>query len=307
MEVRQGYKQTEVGVIPQDWSEAPLSSLIEKGSRITYGVVKPGRNDINGVLFVRGGDILAGRINETQLRRIPKAVSEQYKRTRLSGGEILISLVGYPGEAALVPRHLGGANIARQVALVRLNKDLPINPEFVCKFLQSDVGRRQLLREAIGSAQQVINLRDIHKVAVAFPPTELEQSAIAAALSDVAALLDGLDRLIAKKRELRLAAMQQLLTGQTRLPGFHGEWEIKRLGEVGTFLKGSGVRKHETRSGDLPCIRYGEIYTHHSDYVRSFNSWISRAVADTATPLRRGDGAAFCLHWIKILDARTGF
>ena len=63
-------------------------------------------------------------------------------------------------------------------------------------------------------------------------PPDAEQRAIAAALSDVDALLDGLDRLIAKKRDLKQAAMQQLLTGQTRLPGFHGEWEVKRLGDV---------------------------------------------------------------------------
>ncbi len=62
--------------------------------------------------------------------------------------------------------------------------------------------------------------------------TEAEQRAIATALSDVDALLDGLDRLIAKKRDLKQAAMQQLLTGQTRLPGFHGEWEVKQLGDV---------------------------------------------------------------------------
>ena len=60
-----------------------------------------------------------------------------------------------------------------------------------------------------------------------------EQRAIAAALSDVDALLGGLDRLIAKKRDLKQAAMQQLLTGQTRLPGFHGEWEVKQLGDGG--------------------------------------------------------------------------
>src|SRR3989344_1970580 len=189
MEVRPGYKQADAGMIPQDWSEASLTSLIEKGSRITYGVVKPGKNDNDGVLFVRGGDIFAGKIIEAQLRRIPKVISEQYKRTRLIGGEILISLVGYPGEVALVPQSLCGANIARQVALVKLNKDLPINPDFVCKFLQSDVGRRQLLKEAIGSAQQVINLRDIQKVAVVLPPTEPEQRAIATVLSAVGGLL----------------------------------------------------------------------------------------------------------------------
>jgi restriction endonuclease S subunit len=73
-----------------------------------------------------------------------------------------------------------------------------------------------------------------------------EQRAIAAALSDVDALLDGLERLIAKKRELKQAAMQQLLTGHTRLPGFHGEWEMKRLGEVAEVRTGPfGSSLHE--------------------------------------------------------------
>ncbi len=103
------------------------------------------------------------------------------------------------------------------------------------------------------------------------------------------ALLDGLDRLIAKKRDIKQAAMQQLLTGKTRLPGFSAEWKPGRLGAVGAFLKGSGVRKDQAQSGDLPCVRYGEIYTRHNDYVRSFNSSISPEVAATATRLRQGD------------------
>ena len=86
MELKPGYKQTEVGMIPEDWSTARLSALVEKGSPITYGVVKPGSNDLDGVLFIRGGDIFAGRIEERRLRKIPKAVSEQYKRTLLEGG-----------------------------------------------------------------------------------------------------------------------------------------------------------------------------------------------------------------------------
>ena len=76
-----------------------------------------------------------------------------------------------------------------------------------------------------------------------------EQRAIAEALSDVDGLLGGLDRLIAKKRDLKQAAMQQLLTGQTRLPGFHGEWEVKPLAKCtdshGRFatLKSANVRR----------------------------------------------------------------
>src|SRR5258708_5473290 len=169
MEVKPGYKQTEVGVIPEEWQVTPITSVLQKGTRITYGVVKPGRNDENGVLFIRGGDIFAGNILINQLRTISQAISAQYKRTRLNGGEIVISLVGYPGEVALVPPWLAGANIARQVALVRLDSTLPISGDFICKFLQSDVGRRLLLKESIGSAPQAINLRDINRVVLLLP------------------------------------------------------------------------------------------------------------------------------------------
>jgi type I restriction enzyme S subunit len=128
----------------------------------------------------------------------------------------------------------------------------------------------------------------LQSVEVDLPPL-FEQRAIAAALSDVDALLDGLTRLIAKKRDIKHSAIQRLLTGQTRLPGFQGQWAMKQLGDVGTFLKGSGVTKDQARSGDLPCVRYGEIYTRHNDFIKSFNSWISAEVATTATRLKRGD------------------
>ncbi len=76
---------------------------------------------------------------------------------------------------------------------------------------------------------------------------------------------------------------------QTELGVIPEDWEVMRLGDVGVFLKGSGVRKDEAQSGELPCIRYGEIYTHHNDYVRFYNSWISQAVAATAVRLKKGD------------------
>ena len=81
-----------------------------------------------------------------------------------------------------------------------------------------------------------------------FPfPSQSEQRAIAAALRDVDGLLGGLDRLLAKKRDLKQAAMQQLLTGQTRLPGFHGKWDTRRLGEVADIKTGPfGSSLHES-------------------------------------------------------------
>jgi len=95
--------------------------------------------------------------------------------------------------------------------------------------------------------------------------------------------------LIAKKRDLKQAAMQQLLTGKQRLPGFSGEWEVKRLGDVGTFSKGKGIKKDDVVSDGLPCIRYGEIYTRHNDYIKVFYSFIPRQVAKQSQRLRKGD------------------
>ncbi|KIN72873.1 putative type I restriction modification system, DNA specificity domain protein [Sulfitobacter guttiformis KCTC 32187] len=92
--------------------------------------MKPGPEDEeNGILFVRGGDIKEGKINTLDLRTITQDTSKPYARTILRGGEILISLVGNPGEAAIVPMELAGANIARQAGLVALR------PEYNSKFI----------------------------------------------------------------------------------------------------------------------------------------------------------------------------
>ena len=108
--------------------------------------------------------------------------------------------------------------------------------------------------------------RRLREFAVPFPPLP-EQRAIATALSDVDALLGGLDRLIAKKRDLKQAAMQQLLTGQTRLPGFHGEWEVKRLGDIVEHVRAVERRCIESpslRDGDITCDdRSGETALQH--------------------------------------------
>lgn len=103
--------------------------------------------------------------------------------------------------------------------------------------MNSQCGRSQIEHVQYGTAQKQFNISDAVDFLFAVPPLP-EQRAIAEALSDVGALLGALDRLIAKKRDLKQAAMQQLLTGQTRLPGFHGEWEVKRLDELADIRSG---------------------------------------------------------------------
>jgi type I restriction enzyme S subunit len=109
---------------------------------------------------------------------------------------------------------------------------------------------------SVRSGMPKINRAELADFSVAVPPLP-EQRAIAAALSDMDALLGGLDRLIAKKRDLKQAAMQQLLTGQTRLPGFQGEWELKRLGDVLKICHGRSQRGVEADDGPYPILATG--------------------------------------------------
>ncbi|MGE0809759.1 MAG: DUF559 domain-containing protein [Immundisolibacter sp.] len=159
-----------------EWPQTPLSDLTDSDTPVTYGVVKPGDEDANGILFIRGGDIADGRVLTDQLRTISKKVSNQYKRTLLRGGEIVMSLVGNPGQVAIVPESLRGANIARQAALIRLREC--VDSRFVMYFLMSRIGQDALGAHSRGSVQQVINLRDLKTLRIPTPPLA-EQRAIA--------------------------------------------------------------------------------------------------------------------------------
>jgi type I restriction enzyme, S subunit len=138
---------------------------------------------------------------------------------------------------------------------------------FLLYSLMSETVRENLFRKIGGSTVGHAKVDDVRFLQLPLPPLP-EQRAIATALSDVDALLTGLDRLIAKKRDLKQAAMQQLLTGQTRLPGFQGEWEVKTLGDMAIFLKGKGLPKSAiSRHGAEPCIHYGELFTQYSEVI----------------------------------------
>jgi len=214
------------------WQERSLEALVELDSPITYGVVKPGAE--GDVPFVRGGDILDGRVLQSQLRTITKVVSDQYKRTLLRGGELLICLVGQPGQVAVAPESLAGANIARQVGLIRLCQKS--DPSFLSYFLQSPEGQQKLGTYTGGSVQQVINLADLRTVLVPVPPLP-EQQRIVGVLDEA---FDGLARATANaEQNLRNARalfeshLQSVFTQR-------GEgWVEKSVKEIAAPAKGS--------------------------------------------------------------------
>lgn len=215
-------------MVPNGWVESPLKDLVQKDRPIRYGVVQPGEIVPDGVKFLRGGDIQSGKIS-SDLRTISREVSRQYPKTLLNGGELLVALVGYVGESALVSSDLKGANIARQVGLIALGPK--VDHQFVQQFLQSPTGRGRLLRPTIGSAQQVINIGDLKEVNVLLPPLP-EQHKIAAILSTWDRAIELTEKLIAAKQRRKQALMQRLLTGKVRLGGGDAKWATKKLGDL---------------------------------------------------------------------------
>jgi type I restriction enzyme, S subunit len=254
-----GYKQTDVGVIPEEWEVCSLGTLAT--------TVASGRSKV-GATFgnypVHGSTGVIGR-----------ADNPAYE-----GDVILVARVGAnAGKLNLVSGKYG---VTDNTIIVRLRYDCSL------PFFYRQLEMKRLNSLVFGSGQPLITGSQLKRLQLSVPPLP-EQRAIAAALSDVDALIGALDRLIAKKRDLKQAAMQQLLTGQKRLPGFSGEWEVKRLGDVGVFSKGRGIKKDEVMAYGLPCVRYGEIYTHHNDYVKVFNSFISANTARQSERIYKGD------------------
>lgn len=228
MSDRESFRLTPLGRLPVDWDCVPLASLADPMRPVCYGVVQPGPEDPHGVRFIRGGDLAGNRVS-SDLRTITPAVSTQYRRTLLRGGEIIIALVGYPGATAIVPAELAGANLARQVGLVALrNKDLA---PFVYQFLTSPGGQRAILRPLVGSAQQVINIDALKKVPVPLPPLG-EQRRIAEILGAWDEAIEKVQALIQAKQKLKRALMHQLLTPTRRFPQFNGQWKRVRIREV---------------------------------------------------------------------------
>ncbi|WP_419162884.1 restriction endonuclease subunit S [Candidatus Palauibacter sp.] len=155
-------------------------------------------------------------------------------------------------------------------------------------FQFSERFRHRIMSMTAKSSVDSVRMETIAGMRIPLPPRR-EQRAIAAALSDSNELIRSLEALIAKKQATKQATMQQLLTGRTRLPGFGGEWAGRRLGELGAFRKGKGIRRTELRETGARCVRYGELYTRYQNYVVNPVSRIPKDVAATALRIEKGE------------------
>ena len=209
--MKPGYKQTEVGMIPEDWNVARIKdlALIQTGKRNTQDRVDDGAYPF----FVRSQ--IVERINSYSF-----------------DGEAVLTAGDGVGTGKVFHYIKGRFDIHQRV--YRISDFSPeLNGFFFFLYFSSHFYDRIMSMTAKSSVDSV-RLEMIANMEIPLPPLS-EQRAVATALEDVDELLDALTRLIAKKRDLKQAAMQQLLTGQSRLPGFSGEWKVKRLEDLLTY------------------------------------------------------------------------
>lgn len=268
---------------PKDWRSSRLCTIAEK---IADGEHLTPRRTRQGYFLLSARNVLDGRVD---LEDVDFVGPEEYSRIRRrcdpTEGDILISCSGSIGRVALVPPGLECVMV-RSAAFVRLDAAVALS-SFVQYYLQSAAGQLQIKNSLNQGAQANLFLGPIGMLQVPLPPLP-EQKAIAAALSDVDALLGSLDRLIVKKRDIKQAAMQQLLTGQTRLPGYGAgdirknsevralpaDWAALPLRALATMKSGEGITSASIDEfSPYPCYGgnglrgYTTRYTHDGEYA----------------------------------------
>jgi len=269
MEVKPGYKQTDVGVIPDDWEQACLGdNTIKVGS----GITPTGGEAVyteSGRPFVRSQNIGNACLLLDDIAFIDDQTHHTFITTEIETGDVFLNITGASiGRSALADDRVAGGNVNQHVCIIR-TKVNRLDPKYLNYFLLSDAGQKQIDSFQAGGNRQGLNFGQIRSFLIPIP-SPVEQYAIATALSDVGALLTSLDQIIAKKRDIKQAAMQALLTGKRRLPGFDNgmrykdtevgsipeDWTLYTIGDVAQF------------SGGAQPDRSHFIFTPKSGYIR---------------------------------------
>lgn len=274
-------------MIPADWEVRTLREVcrqIVDGTHFTptytregvpfYSVENVTANDFKHVKFISSKD------HELQ-----------NKRCNPERGDILMTRIGSLADTRFIDWDVK-ASIYVSLALLKVGES--IDPRFLYAYSRSQVFRQSVENRSLMSAvPKKINMGAIGDVPVPVPPSNAEQAAIAEALSDVDEAIAAADALIAKKRALKTATMQALLSGTRRLPGFSGKWEQYTFGQLFQFLRnGSSARAALSANGAIGYIHYGDIHAAarpHLDCSRGALPRIAREVVNRLPCVQNGD------------------
>ena len=270
--------RTEVGVIPEGWNVGAVGEICIKVQDGTHFSPSLGGDDY---LYITSKNIGYGTLDVSGADRIDAAQHEAiYKRCDVRKGDLLLTKDGAnTGNAALNDLE-EEFSLLSSVAFLRFDTRRHAPGYYLQQVLSCD-GQKRIKQMMAGNAITRLTLEKIRELPFPIPPLS-EQRAIAAALSDVDALISSLDKLIAKKRDIKQAAMQQLLTGRRRLPGFSGRWEERRLEDVAALdsenLGGDTPRDYEFNYVSLEDVNRGILRGYANQLFSSAPSRARRVI-----------------------------
>ncbi|MDF3819000.1 restriction endonuclease subunit S [Leptospira sp. 96542] len=254
------YKETEVGLIPKDWN---IKKLKEISTKITDGDHLTPKRTTSGFYLLSARNVKDSYIDLSDVDYVGEEEYHRMKnRCNPEYDDIMISCSGTIGRISRVPKNLKSV-LVRSVALIKLMKG-DCSSGYVQYSLQSNFGQKQINESVNQGAQPNLFLNQINILSIPLPPTLAEQEAIAEVLSDTDALITSLETTIQKKKLLKQGAMQELLTGKRRLPGFGGkggmkdtevgripeDWEVRKLGDVLKSNPKYGINAPATEKDD---------------------------------------------------------
>jgi len=271
MELKEDYKQTEVGVIPETWDVVELQNTCR--DKITYGIVQCGPHVDTGVPYIRVSDMNDRELDITGMLRTSPKIAARFPRSTVEEGDIVYALRGKLGEVRPVKASVAGANLTQGTARLAPFKD--VSSDYLLWSLRSPNVLKQADIQAKGTTFREITLADLRQLLVALPATKVEQEAIAEMLIDADALIESFEQLIAKKSQIKQGAMQELLTGKKRLPGFEvkpgrqeteigkipKDWDIQFLGKNSAITTGRKDVNEGNPDGTYPFFTCSRNYT----------------------------------------------
>lgn len=325
-----GYKQTEVGVIPEDWNVEILSSICEKITDGTHDTPKP---TTLGVPFLTAIHVKENRIDFESCYYLPKSIHDEiYKRCNPQKNDVLMVNIG-AGVATSALVKVDYEFSLKNVALLKPKKQKIIGAYL--NFYQSYVKNKVYESLATGGAQPFLSLFQIGQLKISLPRDIEEQTAIANALSDVDTLIAALEKLINKKSAIKTATMQQLLTGKKRLPPFDqlntgykqtelgeipGDWEVSTLERVSSQPMQNGLFYEPNRKGKgVYLINVGDMYKSAPISVGELELFDANAAEKKTFKVFSGDlfftrssivpsGIAYCnIYESQVLDCELVF
>lgn len=234
------YKQTEVGVIPQDWE---VGYLGDKTKKVGSGITPTGGEKVykrEGRPFLRSQNIGWGTLLMDDVAFIDDATHETFKTTEIEIHDVFLNITGASiGRSAIANARVEGGNVNQHVCIIRTIQQ-QLNPHFLNYFLLSNAGQQQIDSFQAGGNRQGLNFGQIRSFCLPIPSLP-EQTAITTVLSDTDVLIEKLEELIAKKKNIKQGAMQEFLTGNRRLPKFRQKQGYKQT-EVGVIPEDWDIR-----------------------------------------------------------------